>query len=64
MQAITRERRLIRTREAAELLGLHVDTCRRAAADGTIPAGRFGSRGWLRFRVADIERLAGGRERR
>jgi len=53
----------MRTREAAELLGLHVDTLRRAAADGTVPVVRLGERGWLRFRVTDIERIAGTRVR-
>lgn len=41
------------------VLGLHVDTLRRAAASGTVPSVRLNARGWLRFRVADIARTAG-----
>ncbi|HZO97071.1 MAG TPA: helix-turn-helix domain-containing protein [Gaiellaceae bacterium] len=61
MRVIAREPRLIRTREAAQVLGLHPDTLRRAAIEGTIPSVRLGTRGWIRFRVTDIERLAGSR---
>lgn len=55
------EPRVMRTREAAQVLGLHVDTLRRAAASGTVPVVRLNERGWLRFRVTDIERIAGER---
>lgn len=51
----------MRTSEAAALLGLHPDTLRRAAAEGTIPSVRLGERGWLRFRITDIEKIAGRR---
>jgi excisionase family DNA binding protein len=54
---------LIRTRAAAALLGLHPDTLRRAATEGTIPSVRLGERGWLRLRITDIEKLAGRRVR-
>ena len=41
------------------MLDCHVDTLRRALADGRIEAVRLRERGWMRFRRADLIRLLG-----
>ena len=41
------------------MLGVSVDTVRRAVQDGRLPAVRLRERGWLRFRTSDFERLVG-----
>lgn len=45
----------IRTPEAAEYLGVHVETVRRWAREGVIPAAKLGNRGGLRFRREDLD---------
>jgi excisionase family DNA binding protein len=59
MSALSDEPRLIGAREAAAMLGVSVDTVRRAVRDGRLPVVRLRERGWLRFRTSDIERLVG-----
>lgn len=47
----------ISIREAADLLGVSVDTIRRRIADGSLPAERVGPR-LLRVDPADVKALA------
>jgi excisionase family DNA binding protein len=60
MRALVDGRRLIPAREAAAMLGVSVDTVRRAVQDGRLPAVRLRERGWLRFRQSDLEELISG----
>jgi excisionase family DNA binding protein len=46
---------LVDTREAAQLLGVHPRTIRRAAADGALRPVRLRERSPLRFRRDDLE---------
>jgi excisionase family DNA binding protein len=57
---VTDESKLIPARQAAAMLGVSVDTVRRAVQDGRLPAVRLRERGWLRFRRADLEELISG----
>jgi len=60
MPTIANEPCLIGAREAARRLGVHPETLRRAVRDGRVEAVRLGARGWLRFRVVDIDRFVRG----
>jgi len=44
----------IRTPEAAKYLGVHIETVRRWAREGVIPAAKLGNRGGFRFRREDL----------
>ena|SRR5947207_11324287 len=59
MATLNDERRLLPTRKAAEVLGVHPDTLVRLAAEGRIPAVRLRPRGWLKFRPGDLARFVG-----
>jgi excisionase family DNA binding protein len=43
--------------EAAANLRVHIETMRRWARDGTIPAAKLGNRGGFRIRKADLDRF-------
>jgi len=60
MDAVRNEPRLIRAREAAQMLDASVETLRRSVHDGAIPAVRLRDRGWPQFRRADIELMVVG----
>ena len=45
----------IRTPEAAKYLGVHIETMRRWAREGVIPAAKLGNRGGFRFRREDLD---------
>jgi DNA repair protein RadD len=45
----------LRTPEAARYLGVHIETIRRWAREGTIPAAKLGNRGGFRFRREDLD---------
>lgn len=47
----------IRTPEAAKYLGVHVETVRRWAREGVIPAAKLGNRGGFRFKRDDLDRF-------
>ena len=47
----------IRTPEAARYLGVHIETMRRWAREGTIPAAKLGNRGGFRFKREDLDRF-------
>ncbi len=47
----------IRTPEAAKYLGMHVETMRRWAREGVIPAAKLGNRGGFRFKREDLDRF-------
>ena len=47
----------IRTPEAAKYLGVHIETMRRWAREGTIPAAKLGNRGGFRFKREDLDRF-------
>ena len=47
----------VRTPEAARYLGVHIETMRRWAREGAIPAAKLGNRGGFRFRVEDLDRF-------
>jgi excisionase family DNA binding protein len=47
----------IRTPEAAKYLGVHIETVRRWAREGEIPAAKLGNRGGLRFRREDLDKF-------
>ena len=46
----TQHRDWLTTEEAADYLRVHVNTVRRWAREGTIPAAKLGNRGGFRFR--------------
>ena len=48
----------ISVEEAAQLLGKHPETIRRAVRKGTLPDGRANPRGHLRIRRGDLQALA------
>ena len=59
----TKPSRLIRIKEAANLLGVHPATLRRWDKEGRLRAVRIGSRrnvGDRRYRLEDIEKLING----
>lgn len=56
MTAINVKREWLKTREAAEVLGLHPVTLQRFAREGLIPAARIG-RSHYRFRLEDLRGL-------
>jgi excisionase family DNA binding protein len=45
----------LRTPEAARYLGVHIETIRRWARAGAIPAAKLGNRGGFRFRREDLD---------
>ena len=47
----------IRTPEAAKYLGVHIETMRRWAREGTIPSAKLGNRGGFRFKRVDLDRF-------
>ncbi len=47
----------LRTPEAARYLGVHIETMRRWAREGTIPAAKLGNRGGFRFKREDLDRF-------
>ena len=47
----------VRTPEAAQYLGVHVETVRRWAREGVIPAAKLGNRGGFRFKREDLDRF-------
>jgi excisionase family DNA binding protein len=47
----------LRTPEAAKYLGVHIETMRRWAREGVIPAAKLGNRGGFRFRRQDLDRF-------
>jgi excisionase family DNA binding protein len=51
----------LRTPEAARYLGVHIETMRRWAREGVIPAAKLGNRGGFRFRREDLDRFLEGR---
>jgi excisionase family DNA binding protein len=51
----------IRTPEAAKYLGVHIETVRRWAREGVIPAAKLGNRGGFRFRREDLDLFLEGR---
>jgi excisionase family DNA binding protein len=55
------QREWIRTPEAAQYLGVHIETVRRWAREGTIPAAKLGNRGGFRFKREDLDRFLEGR---
>jgi excisionase family DNA binding protein len=52
--------RLLRTAEAAALLGVSPWRVLRLVDEGVLRPVRFGERGWSRFRVEDVEKLFNG----
>jgi excisionase family DNA binding protein len=57
------QREWMRTPEAAKYLGVHVETMRRWAREGTIPAAKLGNRGGFRFKREDLDRFLQTRTR-
>lgn len=57
MTTDVRESQLVGARDAAGLLGVHVETVRRAAREGSLPVVRLRRRGNLMFRRADFDAL-------
>jgi excisionase family DNA binding protein len=51
------QREWLTTEAAADYLQVHVETMRRWARDGAIPAVKLGNRGGFRFKVEDLERF-------
>ncbi len=47
----------LRTPEAAAYLGVHIETMRRWAREGVIPAAKLGNRGGFRFKREDLDRF-------
>jgi excisionase family DNA binding protein len=45
----------LRTPEAARYLGVHIETIRRWAREGAIPAAKLGNRGGFRFKRVDLD---------
>jgi excisionase family DNA binding protein len=53
--AMTDDERMLKPREVAELLGVHINTVKRLGDRGEMAFYRIGSRGDRRFRRADVE---------
>lgn len=51
---------MLNVREAAQLLGIHVNTVRRWTQKGLLPVYRLGARGDRRFRREDIDAFLSG----
>ena len=47
----------VRTPEAAKYLSVHVETVRRWAREGVIPAAKLGNRGGFRLNREDLDRF-------
>ena len=60
---MTEQSEWIRTPEAAKYLGVHIETMRRWAREGVIPAAKLGNRGGFRFRREDLEQFLESRRR-
>jgi PTS system nitrogen regulatory IIA component len=60
---MTERRDWLTTEEAAEYLRVHVNTVRRWAREGMIPAAKLGNRGGFRFKREDLERFLERRRR-
>jgi excisionase family DNA binding protein len=60
---MTERRDWLTTEEAAEYLQIHVNTVRRWAREGMIPAAKLGNRGGFRFRREDLDRFLDDRRR-
>lgn len=54
---MTERRDWLTTEEAAEYLQVHVNTLRRWARKGVIPAAKLGNRGGFRFKRGDRDRF-------
>jgi excisionase family DNA binding protein len=52
-----RQSEWLRTPEAAKYLGVHIETVRRWAREGVIPAAKLGNRGGFRFKREDLDRF-------
>jgi hypothetical protein len=52
--------RLVGTSTVAAMLGTSKKRVRQLVAEGALVPVQFGARGWLRFRLTDIERLIEG----
>ncbi len=48
---------LITIREAAKILGVHLETLRRWDKEGKLRSVRFGERGHRKYRKIDIEKI-------
>ncbi len=59
----TERRDWLATQEAADYLQVHVNTVRRWAREGAIPAAKLGNRGGFRFRHDDLDRFLESRRR-
>ena len=60
---MTEHRDWLTSEEAAEYLQVHVNTVRRWAREGTIPAAKLGNRGGFRFRREDLDAFLETRRR-
>ena len=58
---MTEHRDWLTSEEAAEYLQVHVNTVRRWAREGAIPAAKLGNRGGFRFRREDLDRFLDAR---
>ncbi|MBA7691504.1 hypothetical protein ES703_100049 [subsurface metagenome] len=52
---------MLNVTDVSDLLGIHVNTVRRWAQKGLLPAYRLGARGDRRFRREDIDNFLGGK---
>jgi excisionase family DNA binding protein len=57
------QRGWVNTEQGAAYLGVHVETMRRWAREGVIPAAKLGNRGGFRFRREDLDRFLENRRR-
>ena len=55
MTDLNPEERMLRPREVAQWLGLHVNTVKRMSKRGDLMVYRIGERGDLRYKPSDIE---------
>ena len=53
---MTIKKRLLKIKEAAEMLGVNPETLRRWDNDGILTAVRVGSRGDRRYKIEEIEK--------
>jgi excisionase family DNA binding protein len=57
IESMSEQSEWVRTPEAAEYLGVHIETMRRWAREGIIPAAKLGNRGGFRFKRGDLDRF-------
>jgi len=57
MQKEKKDKKFLKIREVAELLGVHQETVRRWDRDGKLKSIRIGKTGHRKYRKADIDRL-------